>query len=289
MRTYSSNRKHALNPSPDDLPPAKRVKHLKSVKKVHSKQQTLTQLHFCIDQTILKACSRCGLSFTKGVPDDEALHRTHCAQVQRGMEWGREEEKETIKAGVVQVETSVKLKNGRKGRIISFPADVGGKIGYKLGTLLQTINRSLSSPPLTPSILQASRAYLFLLPQETASNREQIVGCVIAQRISEAMAIAGAEEPTASTAAPPTIDVGEGLFCHTTPLPTPLGIPRLFVTSTHRRQGIASYLLTAAANTMIYGCKLDPRKGEVAFTQPTRDGSRVMQKWGGGSVRIYEE
>lgn len=85
------------------------------------------------------------------------------------------------------------------------------------------------------------------------------------------MAIAGAEEPTASTAAPPTIDVGEGLFCHTTPLPTPLGIPRLFVTSTHRRQGIASYLLTAAANTMI------------------RDGSRVMQKWGGGSVRIYEE
>lgn len=153
--------------------------------------------------------------------------------------------------------------------------------------LLQTINRSLSSPTLTPSVLQASKAYLFLLPQETASNREQIIGCVIAQRISEAMAIA--EEPTASTAAPTTIDVGGGLFCHTTPLPTPLGIPRLFVTSTHRRQGIASYLLTAAADTMIYGCRLDPRKGEVAFTQPTRDGSRVMQKWGGGSVRIYEE
>lgn len=135
MRTYSSNRKHGLNPSPDDLPPAKRVKHLKSVKKVHSKQQTLTQLHFCIDQTILKACSRCGLSFTKGVPDDEALHRAHCAQVQKGMEWGREEEKETIKAGVVQVETSVKLKNGRRGRIICFPADIGGKIGYKVITL----------------------------------------------------------------------------------------------------------------------------------------------------------
>jgi N-acetyltransferase len=47
------------------------------------------------------------------------------------MEWGREEEKEKIKAGVQEVATGVKLKDGRRGRIISFRADISGKIGSK--------------------------------------------------------------------------------------------------------------------------------------------------------------
>jgi N-acetyltransferase len=85
------------------------------------------------------------------------------------------------------------------------------------------------------------------------------------------------------------VDVGAGLFCHPTPLPTPLGILRIFVSSSHRRQGIASKLLSAAAETFIHGCPLDPLKGHVAFTQPTGDGSAVMHQWGGGGVRIYEE
>lgn len=85
------------------------------------------------------------------------------------------------------------------------------------------------------------------------------------------------------------LDSDTGLFCHPAPLPTPLGIPRLFVSSVHRRLGIASKLLSAAAETFIYGCPLDPRKGQVAFTQPTGDGNAVMQYWGAGGVRVYEE
>jgi N-acetyltransferase len=48
------------------------------------------------------------------------------------MEWGREEERETLKYGVVEVHRGVKLKDGRKGRIVSFRADVGGKVGSKV-------------------------------------------------------------------------------------------------------------------------------------------------------------
>ena len=84
------------------------------------------------------------------------------------------------------------------------------------------------------------------------------------------------------------VDSGMGIFCRPERLPTPMGIPRLFVASTHRRQGIASNLLTAAAKTFIHGYELDPGKGEVAFTQPTGDGKAVMVRWGGGGVRIYE-
>ncbi|KAK0210243.1 hypothetical protein DFS33DRAFT_1250594 [Desarmillaria ectypa] len=279
-------------------PPAKRAKKEVSRPMTKPRQKTLTQLHFCIDQSILRTCSICGLSYTKGVPDDEALHRAHCNRVQRGMEWGREERRENEKAGIIEVAGGVMLKDGTRGRIISVRADAGGKVGSKLSTLFDTINITLSSPALTRETLQTSRAFLFLVPASSiASTREKIIGCVIAERISTAMAIAepnGNAESTNSPASTNTeslvvVDTDTGIFCHPEPLPTPLGIPRLFVSKAHRRQGIASKLLSAAARTSIQGCVLDPRKGQVAFTQPTGDGNAVMRRWGGGGVRIYAE
>ncbi|KAK7023968.1 N-acetyltransferase ECO1 [Favolaschia claudopus] len=269
-----------------------------STPKLKPKAKELTQLHFITNKTTLRTCTQCGLSYTKGAPDDEALHKSHCARVQKGMEWGREEEKETVKAGVVEVASGVKLKNGTIGRIICFRADVGGRIGSKLSTLLSTMNTALSAPALSPAILQASKAYLFLAPSLTTTLREKIVGCVMAQQISTAMAIAtpddcisacdaqsscspSSDAPTSSpTSRLVPVDTTTGIFCHPAPLPTPLGSLDYSFPST---------LLSAAAQTFIYGCPLDPRKGEVAFTQPTGDGSAVMQRWGGGGVRIYEE
>lgn len=125
-------RKRPLEPnaSLENLPPpAKRAKVL-STKKV--KQKTLTQLHFCIDQTTLRTCHLCNLSYTKGAPDDESLHRTHCIRVQKGMEWGKEEEKEASKAGLTVIAENVPLKDGRRGRIVRVKADAGGRIGSKV-------------------------------------------------------------------------------------------------------------------------------------------------------------
>lgn len=234
------------------------------------------------------------MSYTKGAPDDEALHKAHCARVQKGMEWGKEEERESAKVELTVIASDIQLKGGKKGRIIRVKADAPGKIGNKV-RVYAVVGLALSAPALTPAILKASKVYLFLLPPSKSSKREQIVGCVIAQRISTAMAIATPAEcleasnidvPTASLVA---VDTSTGVFCRPEPLPTALGIPRLFVPSSHRRLGIASSLLTAAAQTFIHGCKLDPAKGEVAFTQPTGDGNALMKSWGKGGVRIYEE
>lgn len=63
----------------------------------------------------------------------------------------------------------------------------------------------------------------------------------------------------------------------------------MFVSAQHRHKGIAVSLLDAAAKTFIHGCPLDPKLGQVAFSQPTRAGRGVMERWGGGEVRIYEE
>ncbi|KZT28485.1 hypothetical protein NEOLEDRAFT_1043957, partial [Neolentinus lepideus HHB14362 ss-1] len=266
-------------------------------------KKTLTQLHFALETSVLCTCATCGLSYTKGAPDDEILHRSHCVRVQRGMDWAREEEKERIKAGVEEIASVVRLKDGRKGRIICFKADVGGKIGSKLKTVLETISLALSSPPLLPATLRTSKIYIFLVPStpstSSTNTRERIVGCVIAQRISTAMAVVPAPDPNMPSNSSEreqtpssqlvNVDPTLGIFCSPSPLPTPLGIPRLFVTTSHRRLGVATALLSAAARTFIHGCPLDPTKGEVAFTQPTSGGQAVMQNWGRGGVRVYEE
>ncbi|XP_006458238.1 hypothetical protein AGABI2DRAFT_190585 [Agaricus bisporus var. bisporus H97] len=298
------------------IPPMKRQRKLsvgstasKKKQKAPLSSSSLTQLHFSIDKSTLRTCPLCNLSYTKGAPEDESLHRTHCVRVQRGMEWGKEEERESSKVGVVEVASQVKIgKSGKRGRIISCPVDCSGKIGSKISALLQTINLSLSSPALRQECIRNCKIYMFLLPQTSAnsgssslgSSREKIVGCVVAQRISSAMAIAeevkvnddadnGDKENLGRGGHLVMVDSGTGLFCHPEPLPTPMGVPRLFVPSTYRRQGIASALLDAAAANFIHGCPLDPRKGQVAFTQPTGDGKALMVRWGGGGARIYEE
>lgn len=118
-------------------PPSKKQKLSKSTKKSTSKP--LVQLHFSIDASILKTCRICDLSYTKGAPDDESLHRTHCNRVQRGMEWGKEEQKEFDKHNVTEIESGIKLKNGTQGRIVSFNANVGGKIGAKVCPLTRRL------------------------------------------------------------------------------------------------------------------------------------------------------
>ena len=85
------------------------------------------------------------------------------------------------------------------------------------------------------------------------------------------------------------VHVDGGLYCNPERLPTPLGIPRLFVSAMHRRKGIAETLLNASARTFVHGVRLDPGKGEIAFSQPTSLGRLVMEKWGKGKIRIFEE
>lgn len=188
-----------------------------------------TQLHFVVNKT-LRTCLKCSLSYIKGAVEDETLHKKHCLRVQRGLEWGKEEEREADKAGVRVIEDLLRFKdvNGDIfARIISVPADVGGKIGAKvssrfsgmnpnvpliiyeqLSNLFDTINLSLSAPSLTPEALETSKAYLFLLPVPN-TTRERIVGCVIAQRIVSAMNVI----PEPSKKDEGYIHVDGGLYC----------------------------------------------------------------------------
>ena len=94
--------------------------------------KSLTQLHFALDSSILRTCPLCDLTYTKGAPEDETLHNSHCARIQRGMQWRRDEERSLPDAQCPEIATGVKLKDGKSGRIICVNADAGGKIGTKV-------------------------------------------------------------------------------------------------------------------------------------------------------------
>ncbi|KAF8522121.1 hypothetical protein BU17DRAFT_45101 [Hysterangium stoloniferum] len=264
-------------------------KSTKSSKKAAIPAKPLTQLHFIVKSTV-RTCPLCSLSYIKGAVDDEALHKKHCGRIQRGLDWGKEEEKEAQRAGVrvIQALVTVKGSTGTShGRIIAVPADATGKIGAKISSVLETINLILSAPTLPPETLKGSKAYLLLIPAIT-SSRERIAGCVIAQHITHAMNVMS-DPGNDKENQKDVIQVDGGLYCSPQLYSTPMGIPRLFVPSTHRRKGIALMLLNAAAKTFVHGCELDPTKGQIAFSQPTGDGRKVMERWGKGGVRIYQE
>jgi N-acetyltransferase len=103
-----------------------------AVKEAKPKQKTMVQLHFCIDKSIIKKCLICGLCYTQGAQEDMRLHRTHCNRVQKGLEWGKEEEREGYGSLISEIESRVMLANKKAGRIIAFPCDVTGKLGAKV-------------------------------------------------------------------------------------------------------------------------------------------------------------
>ncbi len=106
----------------------------------------LKQLHLTLAPTAIRHCDSCGLSYTRGSQDDEKLHRKYCLRILKGFEWGREEVRAEGKE-VQVIEKDVLLKKGKeRGRIVSFRADVVGKLGSKVESLLSRLPYRVTSP-----------------------------------------------------------------------------------------------------------------------------------------------
>ncbi|EJD53289.1 hypothetical protein AURDEDRAFT_81654 [Auricularia subglabra TFB-10046 SS5] len=285
-RTYAARTKAtpSLKRKAEDDPPSKLQTRKKPATASAKAKPALTQMHLAFNNNPVKPCKTCGLTYTRGASEDEALHKTHCARVQRGLDWGRDEEKDVVRAGVQSIDAAAVLRSGLDGRIVACKADIaGGKVGAKVNILMEMISTVLSAPPLSARALANTKLYLFLVQPKGGAAREQIAGCLLAQRISTALAVI----PDGSGEPQPDGKLVHGLYCAPKPLPTALGIPRVFVPLSYRRKGVAHALLKAAARTAIHGCALDPRKGEVAFSQPTDGGRQLMNAF--GVTRVYEE
>jgi N-acetyltransferase len=148
------------------------------------------------------------------------------------------------------------------------------------------INLYLSAPQLTPTALEKSRAYLFMLPSRTDATREVIVGALIATRIEEAMRVAKVDDKCENEGLVP---IDSGLYCYPEKISAAMGVSRLFVSTVHRRKSVAAALLAAAAKTFIHGCPLRIEDETVAFSQPSESGRKFMESFGKGLIGVFEE
>ncbi|OXG46127.1 hypothetical protein J010_05855 [Cryptococcus neoformans] len=267
---------------------------------VKAKTRSMTQMHLT-HLPLLHTCPTCGMSFVRGGPD-EGVHVTHHTRVLRGILW--EGMKKGEGEGWKVVQEDVEFGGKRRGRIIVVDGSFGGS---KLVEILSTVDRVLSAPPLPPAILDRCKIFVFLThsppPPPSSSKRmkldptdnklgknkdkERVVSVVVAQGIKWAMKVL--KEGEMETEKSKTIETGGfgSVTCDPTPLPTPLGIHRLYTTPSYRSHSLSSRLLDVACEHTVYGCTFDPKKGEVAFSQPTESGRGVMERWGGGEVRVF--
>jgi len=167
-RTYSRKRKLAPDVDGDaedavaSVRPRKKAALGSAQSKSKPKQQQakLVQLHLALDQNPHRTCKLCSLTYTRGSPEDEALHKTHCDRVQKGLEWTRDEDKDADRAGLVLIDPAVTPSSGLQGRIVSLRADATGKSGSKVCPI----------PPVSRAVTLCTGAQTASLPERSQTS-----------------------------------------------------------------------------------------------------------------------
>jgi N-acetyltransferase len=159
------------------------------------------------------------------------------------------------------------------------------------------VNKELGSVEFDPEQLDSCKVFLYI------SGKKKVVGCLIAERIKEGFEImtlsteleGSLVESRASGVISMSTSGGGGggaegaaIFCSKVPQPAICGINRIWVSSQHRRQRIASRMLDAVRERFIYACKLEPK--DLAFSQPTSDGKALARQYlGTDRFLVYVE
>ncbi|GAA5911437.1 hypothetical protein JCM5296_004734 [Sporobolomyces johnsonii] len=227
------------------------------------------------------SCAVCALSYAR-TPDDMSFHAKHHKKVVSGCDWAVSDEAK----GVTVVDEAVEWdgKEGGKVLMVDYPT-AEASVKRKLRDVLDTIDTELSSTSLTPSQLAESKLFLFVTPQR------KIVACAVVQRIGAAYQVvcSAKEAREGEDGAKPSTDLlrfGEdqgAIFCSPTPLPTLLGVQRIWTSTSSRRHGLATLLLNQMASRYIYGFPIshERRSVDVAFSQPTGKGQELARRWTG--------
>ncbi|GAA6005061.1 hypothetical protein JCM10207_008498 [Rhodosporidiobolus poonsookiae] len=233
------------------------------------------------------SCTVCSLSYTRN-PEDMAFHAKHHKKVVSGCDWTANDDGR----GVTVLDDAAEWAGKEGGRVlmVDYPvADAATK--RKLKDVLETIDTELSSTSLTAAQLAQSKIFLFVTPQR------KVVAAAVVQRLKVAYEVVTTkkEEEQEEDVKPVEglLRFGEdqgAIFCSPTPLPTLLGVQRIWTSTSSRRSGLASLLLDHVARKYIYGSAIPPsrRATDFAFSQPTGKGQKLARAWTGSEAfRVF--
>jgi ESCO1/2 acetyl-transferase/zinc-finger of acetyl-transferase ESCO len=232
-------------------------------------------------------CSECGMVYNPGVPEDEADHnKTHAARVLGVRPLSMPPGWEPF---VVDSFADGKVLSFNQAKLDNVPVAIRRKVSQ----IRETVDRELNyACPRHGAPGPDEKTFLFL------NSSGKIAGCAVVERIHVAFPSqtstalrqtriaelfrkesieAGAESPPsgAEDGQPAAGEPLEIVACDTSrPAAARCGVSRIWVFHKSRRRGIATKLLDSIRVHFFYGDVVP--KDELAFTQPTREGSAVF-------------
>lgn len=256
-------------------------------------KKPLTQMQIDLGGEVRKTCRICGMEYIPSNKEDAALHKDFHAMNLSGVDLGKpflkdEGVKRISLEGRSEGETIVVV--GRRNAL---------GVRNKIKRVLEVVNTELSAADiqddqlwggLPPNAFNPSKrvietrnaksddpdkrrdrfkAFIYLVGDkcvgfclaENIVTAYQVIDSQADHEITKVISNARSSSITASTTADAAL----------------LGISRIWVSKSHRGQGIAIELLDYARNNFFYGMEVP--KDLVAFSQPTDSGGQLAKRW----------
>eukprot|EP00730_Choanoeca_flexa_P013132 TRINITY_DN4995_c0_g1_i2.p1 TRINITY_DN4995_c0_g1~~TRINITY_DN4995_c0_g1_i2.p1 ORF type:complete len:358 (+),score=56.77 TRINITY_DN4995_c0_g1_i2:140-1213(+) len=224
-----------------------------------------------------KHCAICGGIYSAGDPTDEKQHKAlHDIAVNGEKFNNRVKDNLVVWRDVVNNHMIVMISSDQKGALAVKASLVRDRVDAILGCSL--------------SPLGTAKTFLYIA-------QHRVVGCVVSRSITsahrvvnQALASPASTEDTQLLESQPShseldlsreaSDRERGLVeCSASAEPAALGISKVWVLPSFRRQGIASRMLESARRHTLYG--LHVPADQVAFTSPTANGRELAAKYTG--------
>ncbi|WBW73299.1 mitotic cohesin N-acetyltransferase/DNA polymerase eta Eso1 fusion protein [Schizosaccharomyces osmophilus] len=217
-----------------------------------SGSSSATQMHLDLGSTTV-TCPECLMEYNKASEEDVDLHSRFHSRTLGGISL------------CMQTEPIKRLSYSVNGdSIYMITAESSLLDQKKAEEALNFVNEELSGEPMETIGIDKYSIFLFM-------SGRKCLGLLLAERINSAYVISEKEDEKTFFSSAVYIKENKlqrGFL---------LGVSRIWVTPSRRKQGIARALLDCATSYFIYGYKISNK--EIAFTQPSESGKRFILSW----------
>ena len=271
-RRTCSNKKRSFNSYTTPKPQTHQQQSVQKKKKKSNQQQMFLdfgQSSFG-KRTV---CKICGMLRVHGVVEDDIEHAKVCKLYKEGVTclgWKNERKVEEFGGGGGNFKTNDRILEVREGdalqhrrKVLDVKRIVDGELGFAVSS--SGGGRNGDDVDLQQDSLDGLTSYLYI-------SNKRVVGLLLVKRIQRAYQVV-VPESIISDESSPSFSISRSLK----PSRALLGIHQIWVHSSHRKKGIASKLVTAARDHLIFGMMIPLEL--IAFSSPTMEGLRFAKSY----------
>ncbi|KAJ4365644.1 hypothetical protein N0V83_008264 [Neocucurbitaria cava] len=298
---FSFLKKQPKLKTPTKKPLTERSHNVQSPPEQPQKKKRMVQMQLDLATEHRKTCKTCGMEYIPSNTEDATMHRKFHAMNLGGVDFTKP---------LVERFRKTQVWSGGDG---SFITVIGRKDALALrnraSDVLKVVNTELAAVPISneelwsqagiTSFADAPKETTALIPEASAIEESgsplvdrfkmylyirgnKCVGACLAERIWESFAVLDQNDASEQACQLPAASHSSSISISTESDPAILGISRIWTSSQHRKQGIATKLLESARIGFLYGLKIE--KEQVAFSQPTESGGNLARRWFGSQA-----